>query len=69
MYKKTFTGWKFDKTARFEFCSDALGNSVASCTVQSLAIEYQSILSPIWDYQFIGGVDGKVMYFNGSKES
>jgi len=60
MYKRSFTGWKFDKTTRFEFCTDASGNNVASCFVQSLAIEYEYISSPLWSYFYIGGVDRKL---------
>jgi len=53
-----FTGWEFDETTRFEFCTDGTGNIVVSCKVQFLDVEYQygstSISAP---YQFFGGVN------------
>ena len=59
-YIQNFTGWKFDKTTRFEFCTDSSGNNVASCTVKSLATEYQySATGLFWVVQFFGGVDRK----------
>ena len=61
---RNYTGWKFDKTTRFEFCTDSFGNNVASCTVKSLATEYQYsavIFRSI--YEFFGGVNRKQKFY------
>ncbi len=63
---KNFTGWKFDKTTRFEFCTDLSGNNVASCTVKTLATEYQySAFSLRAIYDFMGGVIRKKEAYGG----
>ena len=54
-----YTGWRFDKTVHFLFCTDAFGVAVASCTIEILAVENQYNSLHTWRYAFdyLGGVD------------
>ncbi len=61
-YYGNYTGWKFDNTLRFLFCTDAFGMAMASCTIQFLAIEnqYQALhVSYRTVFDYLGGVDRK----------
>jgi len=54
---RNFGDWKLDETTRFEFCTDSSGVNVASCTVSSLAIEYEFSPPLIQSsYQYLGGI-------------
>ena len=57
-YPKNYTGLKFDKTARFLFCANDMGVAVASCSVESFAVEdLYTANTPAtrYSYEFLGG--------------
>ncbi len=56
-----YPGWKLDKTARFLFCTDASGKTVASCSIQSFGMEDQYRVQISRErYEFLGGIDRNI---------